>query len=280
MRTAVVEGVTLAWEEAGEGEPVVCIHGAFVADAFRPLFAQADLTERYRLIAYHRRGYAGSSPASATLGLADQAADCRRLLDHLGIPRAHVVGHSFGGAVALQLALDESRLVATLTLLEPALAVGASGEGYREGLRQSIGRYRETGARAAVDSFLELRWPAYADALERVLPGSFEQAVDAAGSAFDSELPTVLELRFGEAEARRIDVPALLVLGERSAALDPRFAETHRLLLEWLPAAEGAVLPGATHFLQIEAPDAAAALLGDFLARHLRLPGHASRGRG
>jgi pimeloyl-ACP methyl ester carboxylesterase len=58
------------------------------------------------------------------------------------------------------------------------------------------------------------------------------------------------------------------VLGEESVALHPRFAETYRLLLEWLPKAEGSVLPGASHFLQLEQPRAAADPLAAFFRRH------------
>ncbi len=56
----------------GEGEPVVCIHGAFVADTFRPLLAERELTNHYRLVTYRRRGYVGSTktagPVSSRAG--------------------------------------------------------------------------------------------------------------------------------------------------------------------------------------------------------------------
>jgi pimeloyl-ACP methyl ester carboxylesterase len=52
-------------------------------------------------------------------------------------------------------------------------------------------------------------------------------------------------------------------------ALWPRFGETHQLLLEWLPGAEGSILPGVTHFPQVEEPRGMAELLSDFFASHL-----------
>ena len=61
MARADVAGITLEYQESGGGEPVVCIHGAFIADTFRSLLAEPDLAGRYRLIAYRRRGYGGSS---------------------------------------------------------------------------------------------------------------------------------------------------------------------------------------------------------------------------
>src|SRR5215218_9684751 len=104
LNRASVDGAELEYEVTGTREPVVFIHGAFIADTFRPLLAEPSLAGRYRLILYHRRGYADSSRASGPVSVAQQAADCRALLRHLGVQRAHVVGHSYGGIVALQLA--------------------------------------------------------------------------------------------------------------------------------------------------------------------------------
>ena len=268
MDQANIEGVTLEYDDSGLGEPVLCIHGAFIADTFAPLLSQRDLATRYRLITYHRRGYIGSSGSGETVSLAEHAGDCRRLLSYLGVERAHVVGHSFGGAIALRLALDEPELVHTLTLLEAALAIGESAHLYRQALARSEQRYREAGAPTTVDEFLQARWPGYRERLEHVLPGAFEQAVSNAATCFSADLPAVIESRFGEAEARQIAQPALVVLGEGSADLDPRFGETHRLLLAWLPNAESFILPGATHFLQVENPLDMARALAGFYARH------------
>lgn len=268
MDRAVVDGLTLEFVDAGAGDAVVCIHGAFVPDAFLTLSAEPALADRHRLICYHRRGYVGSTPGAGPPSLSEQAGDCRRLLAHLGVRRAHVVGHSFGGLIGLRLALDEPELVGTLSLLEAGVLIGESAELYREGLLRSRQRYHEAGARVAVSEFLQMRWPEYRERLDAVLPGAVEQAVVDAAAFFEADLPAGLDWHFGEAEARRIGQPVLVVLGERSAALHPRFAETYRLLLDWLPRAEGFVLPGATHFLQLENPRAMAEALAEFFARH------------
>jgi pimeloyl-ACP methyl ester carboxylesterase len=250
----------------------VFIHGTFIADPFRPLLAEPSLADRYRLIAYHRRGYAGSSRASGPVSVARQAADCRALIRHLGVESAHVVGHSFGGCIALQLALDAPDVVHSLALLEPALMLGASTQPYREALLRSAQRYREAGAAVAVDEGIRTRWPEYREGLARVLPGAFEQAVADAAATYEQDTGGWLQgWQFGEAEARRITQPVLNVLGGRSEALWARFGEVHRLLLDWLPDAEGFVLPDATHFLHLESPMASAGLakaLADFFGRH------------
>ena len=268
MERARTDGAELEYEVSGTGEPVVFIHGAFIADTFRPLLAEPSLAGRYRLILYHRRGYAGSSRASEPVSIARQATDCRALLRHLGVERAHVVGHSYGGIVALQLALDNPGVAHSLALLKPGLMVGAGAQGYREALARGVERYREAGAAVVVDEFLQARWPGYRATLERVLPGAFAQAMADAETWFEREASGQLGWYFGEAEVRRISQPTLSVLGGESDALWSRFGETHRLLLEWLPHAEGFVLPGATHFMQIENPRGMAEALAAFWARH------------
>jgi pimeloyl-ACP methyl ester carboxylesterase len=270
LERASLDGAELEYEVSGTGEPVVFIHGAFIADTFQPLLAEPSLAGHYRLILYHRRGYAGSSRASEPVSVARQAADCRALLRHLGVKQAHVVGHSYGAIVAFQLALDTPSVVHSLALLEPGLMVGASAQGYRESLARGVERYREAGAEV-VDEFLQARWPGYRATLDRVLPGGFAQAVADAGTWFEREASGQLAWRFGEAEVRRISQPTLSVLGGESDARWSRFGETHRLLLAWLPHAEGFVLPGTTHFMQLEDPRGMAEALAAFWARH-RLP--------
>lgn len=271
MPQAAVDGITLHYQTTGSGDPVVLIHGAFVAEAFRPLLSEPSLLGRYELITYHRRGYGGSSGTPGPISGQRQAADCRALLDYLGVSRAHVVGHSFGGCVALQLALDAPEMVASVALLEPALMVGASAASYRESLLRGSQTYRQLGAASVMEEFFRARWPGYTRAaLDQVVPGAFEQALIDASATFELDIGLV-DWEFGEAEARRIQQPALVVLGGGSEVLHPRFRETYRFLLDWLPRAEGLVLPDATHFFQLESPRTAAGLadaLASFYARH------------
>jgi pimeloyl-ACP methyl ester carboxylesterase len=268
MERVDVDGVTLEYAVAGAGEAVVCIHGAFIADTFQPLLAEPSLASRYQLITYHRRGYAGSSRVPGPTSIGQQAADCRALLAHLGLERAHVVGHSFGGAVALQLALDAPAVVHSLALIEPGLMVGASGGPYREALARGGRRYQEVSAAAVVDEFLQARSPGYRDRLDRLVPGAFAQAVADAGTWFENELPAQLAWHFDTAAARRITHPVLSILGGQSDALWDRFGETHRWILDQLPHAEGVMLPGTTHFPQLERPRPLAESLATFFIRH------------
>src|SRR5438270_11018414 len=129
LERATLEGVELEYTVQGTGEPVLLIHAGVFADWFVPLLQEPRLAG-YRLIHYHRVGYAGSSRPAGAVSIADQAAHARALLRSLGIDRAHVVGHSSGGNIALQLALDAPEMVASLTLLEPALVDVPSGAAF------------------------------------------------------------------------------------------------------------------------------------------------------
>lgn len=267
MQKAIIDGVVLEYEVLGAGEPVILIHGSFVADMFRTLVLEPSL-EGYRRITYHRRGYVASSRSARPLTIAEQAADCRGVLRYLGVERAHVVGHSFGGAVALQVALGFPGMVHSLALLEPALMLGASAQSYRESLEQAIHLYAEVETAVVVDGFLQARWPEYRTPLEKVLPGAFAQAVADAATTFEAELPGLLSWSFSDKEARLVTQPVLSVLGGESGRLWPRFEEVHRLLLAWLPNAEGFILPNATHFLHLENPRDMAEALAAFFKRH------------
>jgi pimeloyl-ACP methyl ester carboxylesterase len=104
MERVIVDGVPLEYEVAGDGERVVLIHAGVVADFFAPLMGRPEL-RGYRLIRYHRAGYAGSRPVDGAVGIGQHSAHCHALLRHLGIDRAHLVGHSSSAAIAVQLAL-------------------------------------------------------------------------------------------------------------------------------------------------------------------------------
>lgn len=120
MDIAQVNGVELEFEVKGSGEAVLFVD-PIVPDAFLPLLSEPPLSDRYRLIRYHKRGYGGSTRTSSPVSIADHAADAAALLDYLEVRRAHVAGHSSGAAITLQLAVDRPQIVHTLVLLEPSL---------------------------------------------------------------------------------------------------------------------------------------------------------------
>src|SRR2546428_8247156 len=269
MNRVRIDGRELEYEVRGAGGPVVLVHGSHSADAFAPLLAEPTLTERYRLILYHRRGFAGSTHPDGPLSIVQQAADCHALMQHLGVPCAHVVGHSYGGAIALQLALDAPNVVHSLALLEPALLTVPSAPQFLEALEPVLQMYEAGNKTGAVDHFLQaVVGPEYRHVLDRVLPGVFAQAVADADTFFRIELPALEQWSFTQAEARRLMQSGLAVLGADSHTLWPGWVEVHQLVQAWLPQAEAFVLEGTTHGLQLMNPQGMAAGLASFFARH------------
>lgn len=269
MDRARLDDTELEYEVHGSGEPVVLIHPGIYADWLTPLLGEPILTTRYSLVHYHRAGCAGSSRVAGPVSLAQHAAHCRALMRLLGIERAHVVGHSSSGNVALQLALDAPDAVHSLAIFEPALYSVPSVHTSRAFVGAAVQLYRTGDTPSAIDTFLRgVCGPGYRAVLDRVLPGAFDQHVADADTFFEQEFPALQQWSFRREDARRIVQPVLAVVGARSLEFDPIWSERHQLLLEWLPNAEPFVLPGATHLLQIENPRGMAEGLAAFFARH------------
>jgi pimeloyl-ACP methyl ester carboxylesterase len=264
MEQAKVNGVELAYEVVGSGEAVLLIHGAHVADALRPLVAEPAL-ERFGRIRYHRRGLGESTRPVGTrpTSVAAQAEDAAGLLDHVGVDRAHVVGHSLGGAIALELAARHPTRVASLVLLEPGPLATPAAAAFAQALAELIERYQAGDAEGAVHGFLALvgdrDWRAI---IEQAVPGGIAQAVKDAATFFETEVPGVPRWTFGPERAAAITCPVLSVLGSRSS---PLAVEGRQLLHAWFPACQDADISGATHLLQMQAPGPVAAANAAFL---------------
>src|SRR5438552_13310574 len=96
-------GVRIRYVVAGSGEPVVLIHGwSADAEMWQPLMA--DLSRDYQVIALDCRGHgkSGKPHDPAKYGI-EMTRDVVRLLDHLGIEKAHIAGYSMGGSIAIKL---------------------------------------------------------------------------------------------------------------------------------------------------------------------------------
>jgi pimeloyl-ACP methyl ester carboxylesterase len=108
-----VENGKLYYEIAGEGFPLVLSHAAFLdSRMFDALWE--PLAQQFQVIRYDMRGCGRSSPAKGPLC---RRADLDRLLTHLGIAQAHLVGCSYGGEITLDLALERPQLAVSLTLV-------------------------------------------------------------------------------------------------------------------------------------------------------------------
>jgi pimeloyl-ACP methyl ester carboxylesterase len=269
MERALIAGVELEYELRGSGDPVVLIHWGVGVVWAEPLLEEPALADGYRLLSYHRAGFADSSRIEGSITMADHAKHCRLLTQHLGIERAHIVGHSSSAMIALQLALDFPDVVQTLVLMEsarPAPATETQAKFVRAFVEPAVKRYRAGDRTGAIDTWCRgVFGPDYLGPLEQGLPGALDQAVAAADTFFTQELPAVQQWSFTQEDAGRVTQPVLAVLGEHTA---PTFRERRDLLLAWLPNVEAFDLPDATHLLHAQNPRGMAEGLADFFARH------------
>jgi 3-oxoadipate enol-lactonase len=266
MEHLKIDDAMIEYQVQGHGEPVLLIPPSLTADGLGlPLLGQPELASRYQLIHYHRRGYMGSTLGAGPLTTTRQAADAAALLRHLGVSTAHVAGHSYGGQIALQLALDAPELVHSLALLEPPLRMVPSGQAdLGRVFGPMLDAYRTGNKRAAVVFFSEAVFgPNWQAIVERAIPGGAEQAVKNVDT-FIQELPAIRDWQFGPEQAAVIHQPVLSVLGVNSRQF---MKEGRQLIHAWFPQAEDYDVP-TTHLLQMQEPEAVAHGLAEFFARH------------
>ena len=268
------DGPLIAGLRAGGGPRVLLLHGG-PGLGFDYLNDLADeLAEENDVAWYQQRGLAPSA-AEGPFTVATDVGDARRVLDALGWERAYVVGHSWGGHLALHVAeaLPE-RLLAVLAV-DP---LGSVGDGrwpefdeeiFRRTPEDIRARAREldelTTAGAADDELaleqMRLVWPAYFADPEQAPPMpelrmASERSAQMAQSIL-AELPVL------EAGLPRIAVPVGFVHGSRSPM--PVAASTDAADL--IPEAWVDVVDGAGHFVWVEAPGAVRTSLRRLTAR-------------
>jgi pimeloyl-ACP methyl ester carboxylesterase len=215
----------------------------------------------YRVIAADLPGF-GEAPAPETEDAPWN--DVLETMDALGIERAALVGNSFGGAVALRVALVAPARVSALALIsapppgsgDPSPELRAAWDA--EGAAMERGDV-EAAVRAVVDAWTLPGAPPELRA--RVAEMQRRAFVVQAGASPVPEAPDPLEENPGGLAS--LDVPALVAAGEREEFSD--FRDGARALAQALPGARHAVIDGAGHLAPLETPTTFRALLLDFL---------------
>jgi pimeloyl-ACP methyl ester carboxylesterase len=241
--------VRLHVQVLGEGAPVVCLHGLLVGSLATWYFSAAPrLARHFRVILYDLRGHGRSDAPARGYDLETQLRDLDAVLEACGVegPVA-LVGHSFGGVLALHHALRRPASVAALALVEaplppsPARLVPAGAREARAILEHLPGAVRETLAGGGRRGQRLLTRVAHLIEGTDLLP-----SLEAMGDVEDEALSA-------------LDVPALAVYGEASIC-----RATGERLAALLPRATLRVLPGG-HFLPVEAPAAVTRAVATFL---------------
>jgi pimeloyl-ACP methyl ester carboxylesterase len=241
MVYAPVNGLQLYYEIHGSGRPLVLLHGGLMTIGlnFGPMLE--PLAARRQVIAVELQGHGHTADTGRALTIEALAGDVVGLLDQLGVAEADVFGFSLGGLVACAIALGTPARVGKLIV--------ASADPHRPPGRESAPLGEDRMPTPA--DFQAMR-----DAYDEVAPdpAHFEEFA-AKNSALVHEFPGWTD------ELRSLQVPTLLIFGDRDFSPLPDVVE----VFELLPNAQLAVLPGTTHVGVTRRPGEVLALITPFL---------------
>jgi pimeloyl-ACP methyl ester carboxylesterase len=227
-------GVRIHYLDQGHGEPVLMIHGfgSSAEEHWVKTGMVEKIARRARVIAYDARGHGRSDKPHnpARYGLANMRADAVRLLDHLKIARARMIGYSMGGRITLDVLMrDPERL--------SAIVLGGYGEG---------GQIATPGQRHRIAAALLAEDPA---TIEDVLARRFRRGAERNGkdlralaACIGAEETTDANSQLNHEALRRASLPVLIATGDKDTiAGDPR------PLAAWFRDSRVVVLDGADH---------------------------------
>lgn len=249
MRKASVNGVDLHYVQQGEGTDVVLVHGMTGDLSFWLLTVAPQLAERHRVTVYDLRGHGYSDTPSGGYTACALARELVGLMDALGIRRAHVGGHSYGGTIALHAGLHNPERVRSLVLCEPSVNAQSQDPSSIEWLLR--GEVEATAAtygltipdkldmQGVLRLWPELRKVPIQHGIRRGQPRRMARL-----ERLMTRTSMVADLQDqGDLELSTIRVPTLAVYGARSSWLT-----TRSFLEEQLPDCRSIVLSSIGHF--------------------------------
>jgi pimeloyl-ACP methyl ester carboxylesterase len=256
-----VDGTSLYYEVAGEGEPIVLLHGlTFDRRMWEPQIG--SLAERFTVVSYDLRGFGRSEPAAVPYS---HAADLRALVEHLELDRPALVGLSMGGGAVINYAILHPGTARALVAICPSLGGYSWSKefiGWQMALRKAV---MEGGIEAGKDFWLG--GPLF-DQLRKQNPAEWErlQTIVREYSGWHwvnpdpgiALLPPAIE-RLGE-----IDIPSLIIVGEHDV---PDVTNVADILVRSMPDAELLVAEGCGHMVNMEKPEMFNEALSAFLEK-------------
>jgi pimeloyl-ACP methyl ester carboxylesterase len=249
MHDVEVDGLRIAYESAGEGPPLVFLHGV-LGDSREWWRQLSGLADEFTVIAWDAPGCGRSSDPVAPFGTADWAGALAGLLEAIGVERAHVAGLSWGGTVALELYRRRPERVRSLILVD-------TYAGWKGSLStQECASRVESSLRQAEmpASALAARW--VPSLLRESAPAGLAEEIASVIAGARPPMLGLMAQAMGSTDQRdllpRIDVPTLLLWGEADARSPLSVAEDFR---EAIPGAKLVVIPDAGHMSNMEQPE-------------------------
>lgn len=258
MPSVQLRDVVVHYQIAGSGEPVMLIPG--FATSLRLWDNQVEpLSRRYRCVRYDLRGQGESSAPREGYSTENHAEDLRLLIEHLNLPRAHLVAASMGGAIAVRFALEHPELVRSLTL---AGAVVDGFEGWDEEFGQRLRRARKIAQTEGVEAAVKdwLTHPFFA--ATRDVANFAKTAVRYSGAGWLTSVRAPKGATSDFSRLVEIEKPTLVVVGE--ADVDPCRQMADEVKRR-VPTARTAVIKGAGHLPCWDQPDEFNRVLLEFL---------------
>jgi 3-oxoadipate enol-lactonase len=261
-RTLTTERGTCRVLDAGAGWPVLLIHAfPLSAEMWRPQLESVPAGWRY--IAPDLRGFGHSPAGQEPPTVDDYAADLEAVLDGLGVETAAIGGLSMGGYITFALYRRAPERFTSLILADTK-AEADTAEG-REGRRRMSALLRERGVGAVADSMLPKLLSESSQKGE--LPGVVRSLIEANSvDGVDHAINALMGRPDSTPDLAGVRLPVLVVVGEHDV-LTPR-ADSERITAA-VERSQLAVIPGAGHLSNLEAPQAFSTALTNFLSSAL-----------
>ncbi|HXF82542.1 MAG TPA: alpha/beta fold hydrolase [bacterium] len=253
-----VNGVSLAYDDQGQGIPVVLLHG--FPFSRRMWSAQLPaLTRQARVITIDLRGFGESTGVPESME--QLAADVHALVQALGLPPFVLAGFSMGGYVAFRYLAAHARTVRALMLLDTRAE--ADGPEARQRRYAGIERIRREGPAGFLDDFARLLVsPRTAEARPEVVTEVRRLMEGTPAETLIGGLRAMAERPDSTPLLPQLSLPTLVVVGEDDRATP---VESARAMAAAIPGAQLVIIPGAGHVANIEQPDAFNQALTGFL---------------
>lgn len=259
MPTALVNGIEIYYEVVGEGEPLLLLAG-FTCDHSVWLPVVPHLVGRHRVILMDNRGSGRSSAPDEPYTIRQMADDAAGLLDHLGVSRADIAGHSMGGQIAQELTLAYPERVRALLLLSTWLTSSGAFAAVIDSLGRLAGQIdpatvsRVSGAWVFTDGLLDTLARHAATGVDSPPPMAPPHA------AYRQSQAILANDTAGRAGSIR--VPTLVAVSRQDILTPVRLSEA---VARAIPTAELVVLNAGGHANTVEAPEAVAGAISRFL---------------